>query len=195
MQCPISLTDLRSLDCPVRIKNSTDSVYELHALSRWLRVSTTDPLTRKRISWNQVVPAGRQSKKIRQLILHEKMASNTTDPPVIDYNTVNHAYATCFEQLFVVQSNGTLKCDADTREKVLVWFNNQRTFIHMLVGTEPPLLVLQEPQQGDIATTNSNKIEMIRAYTHALIAYNRICDVIGRAKAPCYASKVQDCET
>ena len=195
MQCPITLTDMHSLDFPVRIKKSTDAVYELHALSRWLKVSKTDPLTRKRISWNQIIPAGRSTKKIRQLILHEKMASDSTDPPVIDYNAANHAYVTCFEQLFVVQSNGTLKCDADTREKVHIWFNNQRTFIHMLVGTEPPLLVLQEPQQGDIATTNSNKIEMIRAYTHALIAYNRICDVIGRARAPCYASKVKDCES
>ena len=195
MQCPISLRDTHSLECPVRIKNSTNAIYELHALSRWFRVSTTDPLTRKRISWNQVVPAGRPAKKIRQLIRHEKMASDFTDPPAIDYNAANHAYATRFEQLFVVQSNGTLKCDADKREKVPAWFNNQRTFIHMLVGTEPPLLVLQDPQQGDIATTNRNKIEMINAYTHALIAYNKICDVLGRVKAPCYASKVQDCES
>jgi hypothetical protein len=123
--------------------------------------------------------------------LHEKMASDTPDMPAIDYNATNHAYTARFEQLFVVQSNGILKCDAETREKVPAWFNNQRGFIHLLVGTEPALLVLQEPQQGDIGTTNSHKIEMIRAYTYALIAYNRVCDVIGRTKAPCYASRVQ----
>jgi hypothetical protein len=120
------------------------------------------------------------------------MASDTCDETgVINYNAMYNVYATRFEQLFVVQSNGTLRCDAETRENVPKWYNNQRDFIHLLVGTKPALLVLQEPQQGDIGTTNNNKIEMIRAYTHALIAYNRVCEVIGRAKSPHYASEVQ----
>jgi hypothetical protein len=195
MQCPISLKDTNSLECPVRIKNSTSMIYELHELSKWLRISTTDPLTRKHISWNQVVPAGRPAKKIRQLILHEKMASDSVDPPVIDYDTMNRAFATRFEELFVIQSNGTLKCDAEIRKRMPVWFNNQRALIHLLVCSEPAVLVLQEPHQGDIGITNSNKVEMIRAYNHALVAYNRICDVIGRKKAPCYASIVEVGET
>ena len=62
----------------------------------------------------------------------------------------------------------------------------------MLVATEPPLLVLKEAQQGDIiAITNWNKMEMIRAYTHALFTYQRVCDVLGRPKSPGYTSNVQ----
>jgi hypothetical protein len=53
---------------------------------------------------------------------------------------------------------------------------------------KPPLLVLQDPQQGDIGIVNSNMIEMIRAYTQALPAYHKICDVIGHAKLPVHTT-------
>ncbi len=70
------------------------------------------------------------------------------------------------------------------------WYNNQRAFIHLLVTTEPHMLVLKESQQGDISTMKWNKTEMIRAYTHALVAYHRKCDVLRRPKSPDYTTDV-----
>ena len=93
---------------------------------------------------------------------------------------------------FCIQSNGTLLCNSDARQNVPSSYNGQHTFIQLLVATEPPLLVLKGQQRGDIiATTNWNKTEMIRAYTHALVTYQRVCDVLGRPKSPGYTSDVQ----
>ena len=111
--------------------------------------------------------------------------------PAVDYLVVYRAYADNFERYLCIQSNGTLRCDSDARRNVPSWYNGQRAFIQLLVATEPPLLVLKEPQHEDIATTISNKTEMIRAYTHALVTHQWACDVLGRPKSPGYTSNVQ----
>ncbi len=190
MHCPISLTPVADIEYPVRI-NSDQHVYELRDLSKWLRTAGTDPMTRRYITWKHIKPAGRDRKKIRTRILHEKMSAVTIDWPQVDYLAFYRAYADNFERFFCIQSNGTLRCDSESRQNVPNWYNNQRAFIHLLVSTEPPMLVLKEPQQGDISTTNWNKTEMIRAYTHALVAYHRVCDVLRRPKSPDYTSDVQ----
>ena len=95
-------------------------------------------------------------------------------------------YADSFEQNFVVQPNGTLRCDRETRAKVQVWYNFQLDFIKLFTSFAPPRLVLREPQQGEINITNGNKMEMLRAYCFAFLAYHKVCDTIGRRISPNY---------
>jgi len=45
---------------------------------------------------------------------------------------------------------------------------------------------LREPQQGEINITNGNKMEMLRAYCFAFLAYHKVCDTIGRRISPNY---------
>jgi hypothetical protein len=45
----------------------------------------------------------------------------------------------------------------------------------------PPALKLEEPKPvRDITTTNQNKVEMIRAYCFALVAYHSTCKKLQR---------------
>jgi hypothetical protein len=117
------------------------------------------------------------------------MASEPSDDTnAIDNTAMYHDYANRFKQLFRYRlkeskdgtTNGTLICDAETVEKAPKWYNGQRGFIHSLIGTQPPVLVLQKlrgPQ--NIGTTNHNKTQMLRVYPYALQAYDRVCAVLG----------------
>ena len=196
MHCPISLTSLDDIEFPVFIKDSPHHIYELQHLAKWFRAARTNPLTRRHITWKHIRPAklpGRDIAKIKQHLAHEMSTARLqpTDQEQVDYMAVYRAYADNFENCFRVQANGTLRCDGEIRQIVPVWYNSQRVFIQLLVSMEPPLLVLKDPQQGDIATTNWNKTEMIRAYTHALVAYQKVCEVLRRPKSPGYTSDVQ----
>ena len=58
------------------------------------------------------------------------------------------------------------------------WYNTNLDFIADVTEFTPPALRLEEPTPvRDIATitTNQNKVEMIRAYCFALVAYHRTC--------------------
>jgi hypothetical protein len=84
----------------------------------------------------------------------------------------------------VVQPNGTLRCDRETRARVPVWYNRQLDFIKLFTSFAPPRIVLREPQQGEINVLN--KMEMVRAYCFAFLAYHKVCDTTGRQISPNY---------
>ena len=91
-----------------------------------------------------------------------------------DFITIYTNYADGFEQIFVVQQNGTLRCDDEHRVKVPAWYNCQLDFIRLFTTFEPPSLGV------------FNKMEMLRAYCFAFLAYHKVCDTIGRRISPNY---------
>lgn len=98
-----------------------------------------------------------------------------------------HRFVEGFERAFVVQQNGTLKCDKVIRPIVQEWYNANLDFIADVTEFTPPALRLEEPKPvRDIATTNQNKVEMIRAYCFALVAYHSTCKKLQRHFNPLY---------
>jgi len=97
-----------------------------------------------------------------------------------DFLSIYANYADNFERNFVVQPNGTLRCDRETRATVPVWYNRQLDFIKLFTSFAPPRIVLREQQQAEI------KMEMLRAYCFAFLAYHKVCDTIGRQISPNY---------
>lgn len=108
----------------------------------------------------------------------------TEESDSIDYLAICRAYADNFEQIFRVTLIKDLECDSEARERTLSWFNSQRAFIHLIVSVEPPPLVLAEPHRQSVAEWE--RTNLVCAYTYALIAYYRVCDVLGRPKFPGY---------
>ena len=63
------------------------------------------------------------------------------------------------------------------------WYNANLDFIADVTEFTPPALRLEEPNPvRDIATTTTNqhKVEMIRAYCFALVAYHSTCKKLQR---------------
>jgi len=96
-----------------------------------------------------------------------------------DFLSIYANYADSFERNFVVQPNGTLRCYRETRATVPVWYNRQLDFIKLFTSFVPPRIVLRD-------ITNYNKMEMLRAYCFAFLAYHKVCDTIGRQISPNY---------
>ena len=132
MHCPISHILYNDLEYPVFIEGTTNVLYELQYLAEWYRRSKTDPCTRHAISWKSIRPAchSKENKtKILDRIVHEMYMPVTT--PVIA-PTHHHSvllaqimesrrlFVEGFERVFVVQANGTLKCDKVFRPAVQV---------------------------------------------------------------------------
>ncbi len=86
----------------------------------------------------------------------------------------------------MVQPNGTLLCDPETHANIAGWYNQQLDFIKLFTSFAPLQIVLREPLQGGINVANDHKMEMIRAYCFALLAYHKVCNVIGRQISPNY---------
>ena len=98
-------------------------------------------------------------------------APTTQSPLLVQIMESRRQFVEGFERAFVVQPNGTLKCDNTIQE----WYNANLDFIADVTEFTPPALRL-EPVR-DIATTNQN---MIRAYCFALVAYHRTCKKLHR---------------
>ena len=193
MRCPISLTPVADLKYPACIRNSAQhAVYELRELCQWYRVAGTvgtDLLARKRITWKHIISAGQPRKKFNNLSCTKcrlLWSSNGLESNLwwIILRSIEQTLTT-LRDTFASSLRLTGPCDA-------IWMRVGMFLAGIIASTEPPLLVLKEQQQGGIiATTNWNKTEMIRAYTHALVTYQRVCDVLGRPKSPGYTSDVQ----
>ena len=120
-------------------------------------------------------------------LLEHEMSEDFKETPAPNFLSIYVNYADCFERNFVVQPNGTLCCDRETRAKVPAWYNSQLDFIKLFTSFAPPPIVLREPQQGEIQVTNNhNKMEMIRAYCFAFLAYHKVCNTLGRPVSPNY---------
>jgi hypothetical protein len=86
-----------------------------------------------------------------------------------------------FERAFVVQPNGTLKCDKVIRPVVQEWYNANLDFIADVTEFTPPALRLEEPNPA-----------LIRAYCFALVAYHSACKKLRRHFNPLYTSLLID---
>lgn len=191
MCCPISHIPYSDLEFPVFVANNARVLYELKYLAEWYRRRRTDPCTRQVISWNSILPARHlqknKSKFLDQLAREMSMpmiavAAPTTQSPLLAQITESrHQFAEGFERAFVVQQNGTLKCDKGVQE----WYNANLDFIADVTEFAPPALRLEEPVR-DIATAHQNKVEMIRAYCFALVAYHGTCKKLQRHFNPLY---------
>jgi hypothetical protein len=105
-----------------------------------------------------------------------------------DFASIYRNYADNFERNFVVHPNGTLRCDPATHANIAGWYNQHLDFIKLFTSFAPPRIVLRESLQDGINITNDNEMEMIRAYCFALMAYHKVCNVIGRQISPNYTS-------
>ena len=86
-----------------------------------------------------------------------------------------------FESAFVVVNNGTLECDAKIRDYAMLWYNNRDNQMMMsLIVDDVPTLDLKTPMPRDITTTNENKVKMTLAFSIAVQAYVRYCEMLGR---------------
>ena len=190
MRCPISHIPYSDLEYPVFIGKTTNILYELQYLAEWYRQSKTDPCTRRVISWNNIRPAchSKENKtKILDRIVHEMYMPVTTvathhhSVVLVQIMESRRQFVEGFERAFVVQQNGTLKCDKVIRPFVQEWYNANLDFIADVIDFTPPALRLEEPKPvRDNATTNQNKVEMIRAYCFALLAYHSTCKKLQR---------------
>jgi hypothetical protein len=126
MHCPISHIPYSDLKYPVFIGETTNVLCELQYLAEWYRRSKTDPCTRRVISWKSIRPAchsKENKKKILDRIVHEMYMPVTTVATPVIAPTHHHSvllaqimesrrqFVEGFERVFVVQANGTLKCD------------------------------------------------------------------------------------
>ena len=141
MRCPISHIPYSDLEYPVFIGETTHVLYELQYLAEWYRRSKTDPCTRHVISWKSIRPACHSKenrKKILDRIVHEMYMPVTTEPGMIapaHHQSVllaqimesRRQFVEGFERVFVVQANGTLKCDQVIRPAVQVIHANFHT--------------------------------------------------------------------
>ena len=134
MRCPISHTPYSDLEFPVFIGGNTKILYELRYLAEWYRRRSTDPCTRRAISWNSIRPARHlqknKSKFLDQLAHEMSMPMITvvaTPAPIITQSPLlvqimesRRQFVEGFERAFVVQQNGTVKCDKVIRPVVQV---------------------------------------------------------------------------
>ena len=72
----------------------------------------------------------------------------------------------------MVQPNGTLRFD---NVNIPIWYNHQLDFIRLFTTFVPPRM------QKKI-----NRMEMMRAYCFAFLAYHKVCSMIGRLISPNY---------
>ena len=180
--CPITFTPLNEIIHPVAIRETPDIIFEFTALACWIRKTHTNPMTRSPVLWSDIILLGPGTKNL----LEHEMSEDFKETPAPNFLSIYVNYADCFERNFVVQPNGTLCCDRETRAKVPAWYNSQLDFIKLFTSFAPPRIVLREPQQGEIQVTNNNKMEMIRAYCFAFLAYHKVCDTLGRPVSPNY---------
>jgi hypothetical protein len=133
MRCPISHIPYSDLELPVFIGENTKILYELRYLAEWYRRNRTDPCTRHTISWNSIRPAPHLQKnksKFLDQLAHEMstpMAAVATPAPTTTHSPLlvqimesRRQFVEGFERAFVVQQNGTLKCDKIIRTVVQV---------------------------------------------------------------------------
>ena len=86
-----------------------------------------------------------------------------------------------FERAFVIVNNGTLECDAKVRDYAMLWYNNRNNQMMMsLIVDNVPTLDLKTPMPRDITTTNENKVKMTAAFSIAVHAYVRYCEMLGQ---------------
>jgi hypothetical protein len=103
------------------------------------------------------------------------VATPTQSPLLAQIMESRRQFVEGFERAFVVQQNGTLKCDKVIRPVVQEWYNANLDFIADVTEFTPPALRLEEPTSvRDIATN------MIRAYCFALVAYHSACKKLQR---------------
>ena len=140
MRCPISHIPYSDLEFPVFIGGNTKILYELRYLAEWYRRRRTDPCTRHAISWNSIRPARHLQKnksKFLDQLAHEMSMpmitgvatpappTTTQSPLLVQIMESRRQFVEGFERAFVVQQNGTLKCDKVIRPVVQVissWF-------------------------------------------------------------------------
>ena len=131
MSCPISHIPYNDLEFPVYIAKNPKILYELKYLAEWYRRRRTDPCTRRVIaSWNSFRPARHLQKnksKFLDQLAHEMampmitVATPTTQSPLLtQIMESRRQFVEGFERAFVVQPNGTLKCDKVIRPIVEV---------------------------------------------------------------------------
>ena len=127
MRCPISHIPYRDLEFPVFIGGNTEILYELRYLAEWYRRRRTDPCTRSAISWNDIRPARHLQKnksKFLDQLAHEMSMPmitgvatpapptiTTQSPLLVQIMESRRQFVEGFERAFIVQQNGTLKCD------------------------------------------------------------------------------------
>ena len=133
MFCPISHIPCDELEYPVYIENTPSVLYELKFLAEWYRRSRVDPCTRRVISWESIRPACGEQKKqeiILERIAHEmsvpiteaaaQVVAPTHSDLLAQIMESRKRFVEGFEHVFVVQRNGTLKCDKSMRTVVQV---------------------------------------------------------------------------
>ncbi len=132
MRCPISHISYSNLEFPVFIGENPKILYELRFLAEWYRRRGTDPCTRHAISWHSIRPARHlrknKSKFLDQLAHEMSMpmivvatpAPTTPSPLLVQIMESRRQFVEGFERAFVVQQNGTLKCDKVIRPVVQV---------------------------------------------------------------------------
>ena len=136
MRCPISHIPYSDLEFPVFIGGNTKILYELRYLAEWYRRSGTDPCTRHAISWNSIRPARHLQKnksKFLDQLAHEMSMPmitgvatpapptiTTQSPLLVQIMESRRQFVEGFERAFIVQQNGTLKCDKVIRPVVQV---------------------------------------------------------------------------
>jgi hypothetical protein len=174
--CPISFTPLNEIIHRVAIRETPDIIFEFTALACWIRKTHTNPMTRSPVLWSDIILLDPATKTL----LEHEMSEDLKETP--NFLSIYVNYADCFERNFVVQPNGTLCCDRETRARVPAWYNSQLDFIKLFTSFAPPRIVLREPQQGEV----SNPMEMMRAYCFAFLAYHKVCDTLGRPVSPNY---------
>ena len=134
MCCPVSHIPYSDLEFPVFIEGNTKILYELRYLAEWYRRRRIDPCTRHAISWNSIRPAGHLQKnksKFLDQLAHEMSLpmitgvatlgpSTTQSPLLVQIMESRRQFVEGFERAFIVQQNGTLKCDKVIRPVVQV---------------------------------------------------------------------------
>ena len=83
-----------------------------------------------------------------------------------------------FEDIFVIQSNGTLKCDQDTMARAAKWFNDNKLAIMLISGVDCPDLHFNPTGHSDITVVNQNKTHLLHYYSVAFTGH----ELVQRAK-------------
>ena len=186
--CPITRTPFSDLENPVSLRGYPQHIFEMTALAHWIHIAGTNPLTRRPVSFQDIIvldaAQGKQKRDKTINLLHElsnkKKMENTPPLNPDPFEKICIDFIEGFRRAFVITGNGALGCDQAIRRETPMWYNSQARLIASYVGFAPPVLRLQEPAgQSDITTTNHNKIEMIRAYAYAFIVYHKMCTIIG----------------
>jgi hypothetical protein len=150
--CPITRTTFSDLENPVSLRGYPQHIFEMTTLAHWIHIAGTNPLTRRPVSFQDIIvpdagsAQGKQKRDKTINLLHElsnkKKMENTPPLNPDPFEKICIDFIEGFRRAFVITGNGALGCD---HRETPMWYNSQARLIASYVGFAPPVLRLQEP--------------------------------------------------